>query len=65
MKKTYIIPSLAVIEMEAENMLALSVGTAKDGNGTTLKVDAEDALSNKRQPGGSTWGSQNWNTDGE
>lgn len=59
MKKTYIIPAIEVIEFAAEQLIATSIGT-----GTTT-VNAEDALSNKRQPMNNSWGSQNWNTDGE
>ncbi len=55
MKKTYIIPAIEVIEFTAENLIATSIGTG-DGN-----VGGEDALSNKRQPIGGTWNSDNWN----
>jgi hypothetical protein len=56
MKKTYIIPAIEVIEFAAENLIAASIGT-----NTTSTVDAENALSNKRQPIGGTWNSDNWN----
>lgn len=54
MKKTYIIPAIEVIEFAAEQLIAASVGT---GSGS---VDADEALSNKRQPMGGTWSSDNW-----
>lgn len=54
MKKTYIIPAIEVIEIAAEQLIATSVGT---GSGS---VDADEALSNKRQPMGGTWSSDNW-----
>lgn len=56
-KKLYIAPAIEVINMEAENMLALSVQT---GNGTK---NASYALSNKREPAVSTWSSSNWGTE--
>lgn len=59
MKKTYIIPAIDVIEFAAEKLIAASIGT---GKGT---VNAENALSNKRQPANNTWDSQNWSEDAE
>ena len=55
MKKTYIIPAIEVIEFAAENLIAVSIGKG-DGD-----VNADGALSNKRQPIGGTWNSDNWN----
>lgn len=54
MKKTYIIPAIEVIEFTAENLIATSIETGKGD------IDAGDALTNKRQPVNTTWGSQNW-----
>lgn len=54
MKKTYIIPAIEVIEFAAENLIAVSIGK---GEGD---IDGKEALSNKRQPVNTTWGSQNW-----
>lgn len=59
MKKTYLIPAIEVIEFAAEKLIAVSV---KTGNG---KVNAVDALSNKREPASNSWNSQNWGEDGE
>ena len=59
MKKTYIIPAIEVIEFAAENLIAVSIGTG------TQTVNADDALSNKRQPASNSWNSQNWGEDGE
>ena len=59
MKKTYIIPAIEVIEFAAEQLIATSIGTG------TQTVNAEDALSNKRQPMNNSWDSQNWGEDGE
>lgn len=53
MKKTYIIPAIEEIEFEAENLIAFSIET---GEG---KVDAEDALSNKREPE-APWSKSPW-----
>jgi hypothetical protein len=60
MKKTYIIPTIEVIEFAAENLIAASIGT-----NTTSTVDAASALSNKREPASNSWGSENWNTEEE
>lgn len=59
MKKTYIIPTIEVIEFAAENLIAASIGS---GTGTE---DAGGALSNKREPAVSTWSSSNWGTEEE
>ena len=57
-KKQYIAPTVDVIEMEAENMLALS---AETGSGSQ---SGAGAMSNKRQqPTVSTWSSTNWGTE--
>ena len=60
MKKTYINPTIEVIEFAAENLIAASIST-----NTTSTVDAANALSNKRQPASNSWNSQNWGEDGE
>ena len=54
MKKTYIIPAIEVIEFAAEQLMV----TVSQGSGET---DGEGALTNKRQPLGGTWNSDNWN----
>ena len=59
MKKTYIIPTIEVIEFAAENLIAASILTG------TNTVDAASALSNKREPASNSWGSENWNTEEE
>ena len=59
MKKTYIIPAIEVIEFAAENMIAVSAGTG------TGDVNANEALSNKREPVVNSWSSSNWNTEEE
>jgi hypothetical protein len=59
MKKTYIIPAIEVIEFAAEKLIAASIGA-----GTQI-VNADEALSNKRQPASNSWSSQNWGEDGE
>lgn len=55
-KKDYIAPAIMVIEMQAENMLALSFN---DNEYTGPE------MSNKREPAVSTWSSSNWNTEEE
>jgi hypothetical protein len=57
MKKIYIAPKVGVIEFSAEHVIATSI---KTGSG---KVDAANALSNKREPAQNSWGSQNWSND--
>ena len=57
-KKQYTIPTMDVIEMEVENMLALSIKIDKDDEHI-----APDEWSNKRQPSMGTWSSTNWNTE--
>ena len=55
-KKEYIAPAIMVIEMQTENMLALSFNErAYEGT----------EMSNKREPAVSTWSSTNWNSDEE
>ncbi len=56
-KKDYIAPAIMVIEMQAENMLALSFNDNEYSG---------PEMSNKRQqPAVSTWSSSNWNTEEE
>lgn len=59
MKKTYIIPTIEVIEFAAEHLMAASIGTG------TGSEDAGGALSNKREPVVNSWSSSNWNTEEE
>lgn len=55
MKKTYITPSLEIVDFHAESiMMSGSIGVGND------KADPDEALSNKRQPMGGTWSSDNW-----
>ena len=61
MKKTYIIPTIEVIEFAAEKLIAASASIGA-GTGT---VSADYALSNKREPASNSWGSENWNTEEE
>ena len=57
MKKVYLAPTLEIIEFEAENVIANSPGV-DTGSGS---VSGGGGLSNKRQPIGGTWNSDNWN----
>ena len=58
MKKVYLAPTLEIIEFEAEMMIAASEPKPGFGSG-----DGEETnpLTNKRQPIGGTWNSDNWN----
>ena len=58
MKKTYIVPALEVIEYATEMLIATSTPEVGSGSG---EWDADGSLSNKRQPIGGTWNSDNWN----
>jgi hypothetical protein len=60
MKKTYIIPTIEVIEFAAENMIAASREDTGIGGGY-VEGGVEGGLTNKRQPIGGTWNSDNWN----
>lgn len=64
MKKTYIIPTIEVIEFAAENMIATS-GEGTGIGGGHVEGGVEGGLSNKRQPASNSWNSQNWGEDGE
>ena len=58
MKKVYLAPTLEILEFEAENVMVAtspSIGSGDD------KVSGGDGLTNKRQPIGGTWNSENWN----
>ncbi|MBR4297337.1 MAG: hypothetical protein IKT82_04005 [Bacteroidaceae bacterium] len=56
MKKEYIAPIIEVINMDVENIIAMSI----------LDKEVESEWSNKRQqPTISTWSSTNWNSDEE
>lgn len=56
MKKTYIQPETIVVNLHTEGMIAASIGF-----GTTEKVNAEDALTNKKNP---IWGGEEEETSG-
>ena len=59
-KKEYIAPAIELFDMEMEgNILqgSIGVGVARDKDtNQVIEADAADALSNKRQP----WGSSPW-----
>lgn len=56
MKKAYIAPIIEVVNMDVENIIAMSI--------VDKEVDSE--WSNKRQqPTVSTWSSSNWNAEEE
>ena len=56
MKKEYIAPIIEVINMDVENICAMSI----------IDTEVESEWSNKRQqPTVSTWSSSNWNSDEE
>lgn len=57
MKKVYLAPTLEILEFEAENVIANSP-SIDTGSGS---VSGGDGLTNKRQPIGGTWNSDNWN----
>jgi hypothetical protein len=62
-KKNYIVPTIELIDIETEYIIATSPGVGGSNNGEIEKE--EDILSNKRQPMNNSWGSQNWGKDGE
>lgn len=58
-KKVYIAPTIELFEIESEGSIlqgSVIVTVAKDDEGNYIETDAENALSNKRQP----WGSSPW-----
>ena len=55
MKKTYIQPETIVVNLHTEGMIAASIGFGDD------KVNAEDALTNKKNP---IWGGEEEETSG-
>lgn len=57
-KKQYIAPTINIIDMEVENLIAASMKIVKN-----TEVDSE--WSNKREPVSNSWGSQNWNAEEE
>ena len=57
-KKQYIAPTINIIDMEVENIIA---GSIKIERNTTVT----DEWSNKREPVSNSWGSQNWNAEEE
>ena len=59
MKKTYINPSIEVIEFAAENIIAQSVGV---GYG---QRDAMEGFSNEYEPSHDSWNAEGWSSKGE
>lgn len=57
MKKTYIAPQMEVITLQAESMLAASIGV--DTNPDSVIRDEADLLST----GKTGWDSESWNTE--
>ena len=57
-KKQYIVPTINIIDMELENIMAGSIKID-----TKKTVDSD--WSNKREPVSNSWGSQNWNAEEE
>lgn len=57
MKKTYIAPQMEVITLQAESMLAASLGV--DTNPDSVISDEADFLST----GKTGWDSESWNTE--
>lgn len=55
MKKVYLAPTLEILEFETENVIANSPGV------NTGEGEETNPLTNKRQPIGGTWNSDNWN----
>ena len=56
MKKVYLAPTLEIIEFEAETMMIATSPGIGSGEG-----EETNPLTNKRQPIGGTWNSDNWN----
>jgi hypothetical protein len=59
MKKVYLAPTLEILEFEAENVM-VSTSEPKPGIGSGGGEET-NPLTNKRQPIGGTWNSDNWN----
>lgn len=57
-KKQYIAPTINIINMEVENIIAGSIKIDKE-------TEVEGEWTNKRQPVVSTWSSSNWGTEEE
>ena len=57
-KKQYIAPTINIIDMELENIMAGSIKIDRD-------TEVNEEWTNKRQPVVSTWSSSNWNTEEE
>ena len=57
-KKQYIAPTINIIDMEVENIIASSIKIDK-------KTTVDSEWSNKREPVSNSWGSQNWNAEEE
>lgn len=60
MKKVYWAPTLEILEIEAEMLIAASEPKPGIGSGSG-GASGGDGLTNKRQPIGGTWNSDNWN----
>lgn len=60
MKKVYLSPTLEILEFEAEMLIAASEPKPGIGSGDG-SVSGGGGFSNKRQPIGGTWNSDNWN----
>lgn len=57
-KKQYIAPTINIIDMELENIMAGSIKIDR-------KTEVDSEWSNKREPVSNSWGSQNWNAEEE
>ena len=60
MKKVYLAPTLEIIEFEAEKMMIAASKPGVGGGNVPGGVGGESGLTNKRQPIGGTWDSENW-----
>lgn len=61
-KKVYIAPAIELFEIESEGCLlkgSVVVGVARDDNQQLIEVNADEALTNKREPG-NPWSSSPW-----
>ncbi|MBR4128574.1 MAG: hypothetical protein IKT92_03775 [Bacteroidaceae bacterium] len=56
-KKVYIAPAIELFEMESEGCLLQGSVVMLTG---TDQVNADEALSNKREPNNAPWGSSPW-----
>lgn len=58
MKKVYLAPTLEIIEFEAEKMMI--AGSEPKPGLDSGEGEETNPLTNKRQPIGGTWSSDNW-----